>query len=132
MTWIASLRTSTRSPRSKEASDEADRWKKRAAELEGQASATPQIVLEKVAASAATLERTVDTLVSNGLVPAAQRTQVLSDLQTDPESIYKLAAKLAAISNHAYQEGAGIPKAAASTATASDPDGWGKVVREGA
>lgn len=109
-----------------------------------------QVELEKVATThreeltkaasangldASLVDETMETLENLAILQAGGREKVASELMADPNNALRLVARVATLSAHPSNEGAGIPKSAtAKKPDTNDPDGdgWDKVIEEGA
>lgn len=114
-----------------DAQDEADRLRKAADTAV--AAAGEKVVLEKVASlDAGLVKETVQALVDAGFAEAGDMEKLASDLQSNPSFALQIATRLANVAASAPIEGSGIEKISAAKTMTSDPDGWGKVIVEGA
>lgn len=98
-----------------------------------------QVVLEKVASTKrspafdeAVLRETIGQLVDLSLVSAAETEKLASHLRQDPNSALRLVQRVVTLSLPSHSEGRALEKSANHAASESDPDGWGRVIKQGA
>jgi hypothetical protein len=109
------------------------------AELEKKiAGHKPEVTLQKVAFEQPAINRVVQSLVDRSILPADEQVKTAAMLKDDPSFALDLLERVASLQEFPTGPvGRGIPKNANekenySTKLDSDPDGWGKVVTEGA
>jgi hypothetical protein len=114
---------------------------KQVVELQTKLAQQDKVVLEKVAAAKAatrleldpvTITETLAKLVDLSLLPPGESEKLASHLRQDPNSALRLVQRVATLSVPSHSEGRAVEKSASHFASTSDPDGWGKVITQGA
>lgn len=120
----------------KKAYKEADSWREQVVELEKIARETKK-ALESAPKTPedSLVDETVSLLVENSFLDEEFSEKLASELKSDPSTALRLVKRFIEISpsNFAFSEGQGVPKSASEmNSDSSDPDGWLRVVKEGA
>jgi hypothetical protein len=75
--------------------------------------------------------RLVSTLVDHSFITEQESVKIASRLDSDPALAFSLACQAVELASGTHTSGTGVVKEASSS-EAADPDGWGKIAKEGA
>jgi hypothetical protein len=99
------------------------------------------VELEKVASEHTTVTATIDAdlvnqtvrnLVASSFLNAEYSEKLASEIQRDPAIALRLVQRFIEISTPAFSEGQGVEKLASEETKQDDPDGWSRLISQGA
>ena len=110
---------------------------RRVGDLQAKLAAQEKVVLEKVAThrgglDEALIAETLGQLSDMAMIAPGSVAKIASQLRSDPNGALRLAQRVATLSVPSHNEGRAVEKSAGHSASTSDPDGWGKVLSQGA
>lgn len=114
----------------KKAYMEAHTLRNRVIELEKIASAPAEKPAAKINESL--VDQTVRNLVASSFLDISHMDKLAAEIKVNPSIALNLVQRFIEISTPPFSEGHGVAKNASTEHTLDDPDGWAKVIKEGA
>lgn len=111
----------------KKAYSEAQQLRTRVVELEKVAAVKPQPKI-----NGELVDQTVRNLVASAFLEAEHSEKLASEIKSDPSIALRLVQRFIEISTPPFSEGQGLAKSASEVNDLGDPDGWSRVVTQGA